>query len=146
MKVIKADIFFVYSLKSLAIFFVVFMLCQGLQLDKVLPMIGRLSSETSDMTHSMSAIFGAVAKAASLRGEWALARKYMKMCSEAMAAEMVAPRSERTIDDDDDVMVAVDTGHLSKQAVVGGKRSWKEMDQPREQSLEVCVINNIWSQ
>lgn len=119
-------------------------------MDKVLPMIGRLGSdsEAGDMTHSMSAIYGAVARAAGLRGEWTLSRKYMKLCLDAITNELNVPSA----DDDDHDAVDVDPGQeqeggkkrsqTSKQVVVGGKRAWKEMDVSREHSLIVrCVCS-----
>lgn len=115
----------------------VYLLCQGLQLEKVLPMIGRFDSESGDLTHSMSAIFGAVAKSAALRGEWSLARKYMRLCADAMAAETTAP-----VPADEDQDLADSRNHVEKQTAVGGKRAWKEMDESREQSLAVrdCLL------
>jgi hypothetical protein len=135
----------------------VFMLCQGLQVDKVLPMIGRLGqagkgqatdADAVDMAHSMSSIHGAVAKAAGLRGEWSLARKHAKLCLEAIAAETAAPpaaeqddgEEEEEAGGEEDGEGGAKKPRSGKQAAVGGKRAWKDMDVAREQSLTVCIV------
>lgn len=112
-------------------------------------MIGRLNNNNSagDMVHSMSYIFGAVAKAAGLRGEWTLARKYSKLCLEAIATESTVAPSIITEADAEDDKDDGDINDISsrkrlqsgQQTAVGGKRAWRDMDLAREHSLNVCI-------
>ena len=123
------------------------MLCSCLHTDKVLPMLGRIRAavKSEDMVHSMSAIYGSVAKASGLRGEWSLARRYSKLCTEAADEEASGSHpdaiGDQNIDNED--LEATPEGsddvRPKKTTAVGGKRAWKDMDLAREQSLAVST-------
>jgi pentatricopeptide repeat protein len=122
--------------------YMVILFCQGLRLDKVLPIVGRLKSDPT-MASGMVNMHVNMARAAALLGEW-------KTCRKALVAASAALESS----DDTDRIPTVDAAESenTKKSVTGGKRAWKsgpgagqreeqgggdEHDQRRLQSLEL---------
>jgi pentatricopeptide repeat protein len=141
------------------------MLCEGLQFDKLYPMIGRLKSENILPSSSMMTIYTAVAKALAVIHDWSNCRKYIAAARESIQADADSAHESSARADDPliDVSDSEDEGDVrpanskntpvrkipsgeaggaasvktSKQAVSGGKRAWREVDAARDQSLEV---------
>lgn len=141
------------------------MLCEGLQFDKVYPMIGRLKSESILPSSSMMTIYTAVAKALAVVQDWSNCRKYIGAAREAIQAD--ADSAHQSSGRADDPLIDVSDSEdeeeerprgkkakshfedgmepeasrssikTSKQAVSGGKRAWREVDAARDQSLEI---------
>jgi pentatricopeptide repeat protein len=63
------------------------MLCEGLQFDKLYPMIGRLKSENVLPNSSMMTIYTALAKALAVIHDWSNCRKYIAAAREAIQAD-----------------------------------------------------------
>jgi hypothetical protein len=104
------------------------MLCQVLDMGHVLPMIGRVKQECPD---SMAHIYGTVAKAAAILGDWSVARKYAGQCAAAMESEAQKDLSDDPADECEEVE--------GKQLTTGGKRGWGDMEEARKLSLKVYL-------
>lgn len=114
------------------------LLCQGLKLDKVYPILGRLKNDNS-MIFGLGAMYLALARALSLIGDIKGCKKALKSVNETLLKEeeleKVDDKSQDNIDGvDDDVT-------MKSKVVSGGKRAWKSNhsmeDNKRSQSLEL---------
>lgn len=102
--------------------------CQALNLDKALPMIGRLSLNSSTSSGLMS-IYINVARAACIVGDWKLAKKSLKSAQEAILVDESFDESDQLETDD----------LFDEELVTGGKKPWqgKVDDASRVESLKV---------
>ena len=113
------------------------LLCQGLKLDKVYPILGRLKNDNS-MLFGLGAMYLALARALSLTGDIKGCKKALKSVNETLLKEeeldKVDDRNEDDIDGGDDIIT-------KSKVVSGGKRAWKSShsmdDNKRSQSLEL---------
>jgi pentatricopeptide repeat protein len=128
------------------------LLCQGLQVDKVMPLMGRLKTG-GDLTvaSGLAAIKIALARAQALLGDWKGCRKALKGASDAIdeeeTLEQVAMFTAKAIDgtmDDNDYDNNSDEDEdrprkkFTEQATTGGKKAWKSAtNNSRDKSLEL---------
>lgn len=118
--------------------YLVILLCQGLKLDKVLPLVGRLKGDRS-MWPGLAAMQVKIAVAASLLGDLKCSRKAIASAKEALQLEekegsaLYHITNDEGLNDDDD---ADDVEGYQREAT-GGKRAWKtESESSRVESLE----------
>lgn len=110
---------------------------QHLNLEKLLPMAGRIPTTLSVL--SLASIHANIARVASILGEWRVCRKFIKSAEAYVAScDDNVVKQESTSEDDgediDDVPNAL-----------GGKRRWKtkESDENREQSLQNYRLHQL---
>jgi pentatricopeptide repeat protein len=113
---------------------------QHLNLQKLLPMVGRISTGSSDL--SMAAIHANVARVASILCEWRICRKFLKSAEAflASASSNLASEDQTSKADEED-----EENDLDNQIAVGGKQSWKtkENDENRELSLHNYRLHQL---
>jgi pentatricopeptide repeat protein len=108
--------------------YVVALLCQGLQLDQVFPLIGRIKSD-SNIKSGMAIIFYHAARATALLGEWKQLRKLIQ-------------NSTDRLDDMNEENLNIDSvNDSSSKATIGGKRAWREIDDSRQESLNYYQLH-----
>mmetsp|Transcript_16942 Transcript_16942/g.25562 ORF Transcript_16942/g.25562 Transcript_16942/m.25562 type:complete len:749 (+) Transcript_16942:52-2298(+) len=122
--------------------YVVTLLCQGMLLDRALPIVGRLRGDKS-LSSGVGAMYVNLSRAFALIGDGKNCRKSLKLAGESlntdeeiqMAVEIGADGEQSGSESEDE------DGHMgiSTKEAVGGKRAWKagEDDDARAQSLEV---------
>ena len=110
-------------------------------------MVGRLKSESDTSAACLSFMYAALTRAAALMADWAVCRKYLKLCREAIAADAayVAPASSADGAEDGSLDGVEGEGagegerESASRVAGGGKRAWKEASGTREESLQVSV-------
>ena len=123
--------------------YLVALLCQGLRLEKVLPLMGRLKGDSKISRESMSAMQVRLACAASLLGDLKTSRKALVAAKEALKADQIFPQNfpEKHLvgyssGEDDDDEVQGPHKNYNERSASGGKRAWKaESDATRDDSL-----------
>jgi len=120
--------------------------CQSLRLDKALPIIGRLKSD-SNMIWGLGAMNVSIARAASILGEWKICTKALQSAKDSFKKEeeleLIEKQNEfiKNNDDFDDIDYNDKTIKSNgKQEVTGGKKAWnndKIDSQNRMESLEL---------
>lgn len=124
--------------------YLVVLLCQGLRLEKLLPIMGRLKGDTKIPRESMSAMQAKLACAASLLGDLKTSRKALVAAKEEFGKiGQIIPQnfSEKHLIDsgsgeDDDYEVQGSYKNFIERSASGGKRAWKaESDATRDDSL-----------
>ena len=109
------------------------MLCQSLNLSKVLPIAGRLRS-TKDLSISggLACIDVLIAKASIILGDFKLASRSLTLAKDELSSEELYSAANEGNDID------IDTSE--RRIVTGGKKSWKAYDESRHESLEVLFL------
>jgi len=106
------------------------LLCQSLDLNKALPIVGRLRGlKDNSIAGGIAAIDVSIARAALLSGEFKTCRKVLGTAEEGIRVDEAYVEPEDGAGDDD-------------QAATGGKRSWKTTDETRDLSLQVRIRHN----
>jgi pentatricopeptide repeat protein len=111
--------------------YLVTLLCQGLAIDKILPIIGRLRNDKS-LSGGVAAMCVNLSRAAAILTELKICRKYLTLASQLL-------------EDDEELQLSVspesltEPVKLSLKQSTGGKQAWKQNDpdDARAQSLEV---------
>ncbi len=120
--------------------YLIILLSQGLLVDKILPIVGRIKSDPQFQSGMISVNIN-LARAAGLSGEYKLAKKCLQQAINLIdATPAVAPGEEDYGEVDD----AADQDGNPKKTVLGGKRAWKSksngslsVDEKRNQSLRL---------
>jgi pentatricopeptide repeat protein len=97
--------------------------CQGLKLDKALPMVGRLKGDES-MSSGLVNMHLNIARAAAILGDWSTCKKSLSFSDSFLKSEGISGSSSGINNDNDD--------NNDKTVVVGGKRAWKSTNGERE--------------
>jgi len=132
--------------------YLVVLLCQGLRLDKVLPLLGRLKQDAS-MASGMAAMHVCTARAAALLGDAKNCKKAMQGAKDALSADVWCRHNNNDNDNDDDEQDSGGEeededeegggggGGKRAKKVTGGKQAWKAgtggEEDARAQSLAV---------
>ena len=116
--------------------YLITLLCQALQIHKALPIVGRLKDKHKDDLNSiasgLAAIHTCIAKAAVVVGDLKICRKSIIHAEEALKLD------ELYVDDNSSIYNMSGSGSDAKgKQLTGGKRSWKEIDATREDSLQI---------
>jgi hypothetical protein len=101
--------------------------CQGLKLDKALPMVGRLKGDES-MSSGLVNMHLNIARAAAILGDWSTCKKSLSFADSFLKGEGGNSSSSSSSGDID----------ASDKTVLGGKRAWKSGEREsdsRETSL-----------
>jgi pentatricopeptide repeat protein len=110
---------------------IVALLCQGLQLEKAMPIVGRLKDDES-VKNGLSIMYFQIGRAAAMMADWKLMRR-----SFASAQEYLNHINDGTATAGGASDEATPSS-TSKVTVGGGKRSWKAtMDESRLESLQM---------
>jgi pentatricopeptide repeat protein len=106
---------------------IVALLCQGLQLDKALPLVGRLKDDPT-VLNGMAQMNFHVGRAAAMLADWKAMRRALTAAQENM----------RHINDEAAAEGDTEHNNAGVNVVAGGKRSWKaKMDDSRLESLQM---------
>jgi pentatricopeptide repeat protein len=125
--------------------YLIVLLCQGLQLPKVYPIIGRLKADP-EMQSGLSSMHVNMARAAALLGEHKACRRSLQAALEAVAIDEHRAQQQADVmpaavaDDGEEVTGAGTTSSAqgsSSSVASGGKRAWKEEQEgsSRDRSL-----------
>ena len=124
--------------------YLVTLLSQGLAIDKILPIIGRLKSDKS-VSGGVAAMCVNLSRAAALLTELKICRKYLSL-------------DAQLLDEDEEIQVVSNSTKTSlsaassapvkssQQLTMGGKQAWRQVDpdDARAQSLEVEKTLNVF--
>lgn len=126
--------------------YMIVLYCQGLRLDKALPIVGRLKDDPS-MASGIANMHLNIARASALLGEWKTCRKALTATTSVLNSNNSADEEKSNEDDfTADQPAASESAASMKKTVLGGKRAWKsgpgaeeadEVDARRLQSLEM---------
>jgi pentatricopeptide repeat protein len=120
--------------------YLITLLSQGLLVDKILPINGRIKSDATLQSGVISININ-LARAAALLGEYKLSSKCLQLVLTTLESS-TADRQDLADDADVDGDVAADSCSNMQKTVMGGKRAWKStgdstlsIDDKRNQSL-----------
>jgi pentatricopeptide repeat protein len=123
--------------------YLVTLLSQGLAIDKILPIIGRLRNDKS-LSGGVAAMCVNLSRAAALLTELKICRKYLSLATQLLEEDeeiqLVSNSTKSSLSTPSSAHVK-----SSQQQTMGGKQAWKQVDpdDARAQSLEVCVELSI---
>lgn len=113
--------------------YLITLLCQGLMLDKVYPMVGRIKNDPL-LQSGIDAIQVSIGRAAAMLGDWKQAKKACQAAEEVLNHNNAGDGDERCLPPHEDVEGDDD----GKGSAGGGKRAWKAIsDDSRAESLRM---------
>lgn len=125
--------------------YVVGLLCQGLHLPKVLPIIGRLKADRGAVP-GLGTMLTNIAKAAVILGDWKLTSKMLTLATDSLKQ---SDEQDKLIDgggdgnDEDNEAIREMREKSSSQLATGGRQSWKKgtANDSRDLSLKVSCYD-----
>ena len=118
--------------------YIVNLLCQGLNLDRALPMIGRLKGQP-EHAGAVGAMLVHVARSRALLRDWKACRKAIQGARVALTQDETCNNKNKNSSDREGGDCEDQDGSLREKHATGGKKAWREteVDESRERSLEV---------
>ena len=115
--------------------YLISILCQSLQIHKALPIAGRLKENYKDelivIASGLAAIHLSIAKAAMILNNVKICRKSIAQAEDALKLDQMIDLDDISKGNNDEL-----SGGVTKR-LTGGKRSWKDYNAAREDSLQV---------
>ena len=122
--------------------YLVILLSQGLLLDKVFPIIGRLRNEKS-LSGGVAAMCVNLSRAAAILYEIKTCRRYLSLASKLLQddEELQLELNITSITHLSNQDITEEKGKNNQKQTIGGKQAWRnDLEDARTQSLEVCYL------